>query len=171
VKKSFLLSSVFVLSMVLLTGCATQKGSLSYSGERPEIAVEMFHNQSFQPGLEEKLTRILNEELLSDGRYNLVNDTDTTGYTLVGNITQYKRNIVSVDSNDKVTLYQISLAVDINIHKSDKNYTYKGIYVNTTYVPLRDNIDYESESDAQERLMEDLAEEISYRISKDLLKK
>lgn len=168
-KKLFLLSG-FILSMILITGCATQKGSLSYSGERPEIVVEMFHNQSFQPGLEEKLTRILCEELLSDGRYNLVNDTDTTGYTLVGNITQYKRDIVSVDSNDKVTLYQISLTVDINIHKSENNFTYKGIYVNTTYVPLRDNIDYESESDAQERLMDELAEEISYRLSKDLFK-
>jgi hypothetical protein len=127
-----------------------------------------FHNQSFS-GIRRKTDPDSLEELLSDGRYNLVIDIILRIDRWL-NITQYKRDIVSVDSNDKVTLYQISLTVDINIHKSENNFTYKGIYVNTTYVPLRDNIDYESESDAQERLMDELAEEISYRLSKDLFK-
>jgi len=167
--KKLLISSLLVLFIFILAGCSTQNQYLRKDHQQTDLVVDMFKNQSFQPGLEEKLTRILSEEFLSDGRYHLVNeDISSSGIRLKGTITQYTRNIISVDANDKVTLYQISLTVNIEAHKADKSLAYNGITLNTTYVPLRDNIDFETEFEAQERLMEDLAEEISYKVSKDI---
>ena len=108
--KKLLISTLLVLFIFILAGCSTQNQYLRKDLQQTDLVVEMFKNQSFQPGLEEKLTRILSEEFLSDGRYHLVNeDISSSGIRLKGTITQYKRNIIETNRANSRELKAIYL--------------------------------------------------------------
>ena len=147
-------------------GCAYQKGSIGQNTHFPTMAFTMFHNESFQPGLEERLTNLTMEEFLADGRVPVVNNEDAD-LTLTGRIKNYRRSILALDSNNDVSLYQISISVDMNVLNTHTLGTvghYPDINMSTTYEPQRSSIEFETEIEAQKRLLEDLSEEIVYRL-------
>lgn len=163
--KSIKISCLFWFCIILF-GCANQKEILGKNEHYPTISITMFHNDSFEPGLEEKLTNLTIEEFLADGRLPVENDSDSE-LTIRGSIKKYTKKVLALDSNDNVSLYQLAVSVDINVLDTRTLETvahYSNINVNTTYVPQRSDIEFETETDAQQRLMEDLAEEIVYQL-------
>jgi hypothetical protein len=157
--------SLLLICSILFYGCAFHNGDLGENHSSP-LCIELFHNDSFQPGLEEKLTKIIVEEFLADGRVPIVNDNDSE-LTMKGIIKSYTRTILTVDGNDNVSLYQLAITVDLNVLNTQTSETIshnQSIQVTTTYVPQRSNIEFETESVAQKRLLEDLAEEIVYQL-------
>ena len=157
--------SVLVLC-ILLSGCAHYHSSLGKNEKYQTLAVNLFHNDSFQLGLEEKLTNSMIEELLADGRVDVENESNAE-LIIDGRIKRYTRSILSLDSNDNVTLYQLTISVDIDVLNTQSKETIvriPNINTSTTYVPTRSNIEFETETDAQKRLLEDLSEEIVYQL-------
>jgi hypothetical protein len=156
----------FVVSLVLLNGCATLSSN-TVKGPKTVVAVSMFKNSTFQPGLEDRFTNQLMEDLMADGRIKLSNLSDAPQFTIEGTIKRYNRTISSVDGNDNVIQYQLSIVVDVRIIDAKTRkliVAHNDIQSSTTYVPNRDNIDYEKESEAQERLLEDLSDEVIYNL-------
>ena len=157
--------SPLLLFYIFLSGCAHQKGTIGRYDHYPSINISTFHNDTFQPGLEEKLTNQLTEEFLADGRVSVENANKEIN--IAGRIKKYTRIILAVNGKDDVTLYQLSISVDLHvldIYSVNTIAHYPNINVTTTYVPQRSNIEFETETDAQVRLLEDLAEEIVYQL-------
>ncbi len=158
--------NISILFCIFLLGCANQKEILGKNEHYPSISITLFHNDSFQPGLEEILTNLTMEEFLADGRLKVENDAEAE-LDISGRIKKYTRTALALDANDNVTLYQLVVSVDVNVldtHTLETVAHYPNINVNTTYVPQRSDIEFETEIDAQQRLMEDLAEEIVYQL-------
>lgn len=131
------------------------------------VKVNMFKNDTFQLGLEENLTNAVIKELLSNGRVKVVDKEADAEIELSGIIKKYTRQALSTDRSGLVELYQIGLECEISLENlKNKEEAIKKITVNafTTYVPKRGHIEYETESEAQTRLIEDLANEIVYKI-------
>ena len=151
---------------MILCGCANQRSNIRSNNDSPSLSVILFHNDTFQPGLEEKLTNLTIEEFLADGRAVVENDSDAE-ILLEGRIKKYTRSILSLDGNDDVNLYQLAISVDIPILNSHSKETIgflSNVNITTTYVPKRNDIEFETETEAQNRLLEDLAEEIVYQL-------
>ena len=95
------------------------------------------------------------EDLMADGRVKLTNLSGAPQFAIEGTIKKYSRSISSVDGNDNVIQYQLSVTVDVRIVDAKTRkiiVEHNDIQSSTTYVPNRDNIDYEKESEAQETL-------------------
>jgi hypothetical protein len=131
------------------------------------INVQMFKNQTFQYGMEERLTNAIIKELIADRRLRVVNTAEQADAILSGTITDYKRDVLAFDRAGDVDLYAISLTASFVLKDSRTNEIIrqrKAVIANTTYVPKRSRIEFEREQDARTRLLTDLADEIVSRI-------
>lgn len=131
------------------------------------VYVQMFKNQTFQYGMEERLTNAVIKELIADRRLRVVNTAEQADAMLSGTITDYKRDILAIDRAGDVELYAISLTASFVLKDSRTNEIIqqrKAVLANTTYVPKRSRIEFEREQDARTRLLTDLADEIVNRI-------
>lgn len=66
----------FVLPVLLLAGCSPIVRSRTLPPSIRNVYVPMIVNRTAMPGLEEELTTALQEEILADGRLNLVKQKD-----------------------------------------------------------------------------------------------
>lgn len=157
---------------MILTGCAHNQHNIRKDGSFPNInlGVAMFHNETFQPGIEETLTNLVIDEFLADGRVHIVN-VSKADYLVKGLVVHYNRSIAAVDRFDNTTLYAISIGADIEVWDLQNNKVIRklsNVKIDSTYVPLRNNIDFETESEARRRVLEDLSEEIVFQLSEPL---
>ncbi|MDI6784737.1 MAG: LptE family protein [bacterium] len=162
-----------ILSIFFLVGCAhtpISKLAPIYRGLPSSIHtvnVQMFKNETFQYGMEEKLTNAIIKELIADRRLQVVNHAEQADAVLSGTITNYTRNILAADRAGDVDLYSISLTASFVLKDTRTNEIIrqqKAVLATTTYVPKRSRIEFEREQDARNRLLTDLADEIVYRI-------
>ncbi|MCX7919497.1 MAG: LPS assembly lipoprotein LptE [bacterium] len=149
-----------------ITGCA-QIPPNNLPGSVRTIYVQMFSNDTFQYGMEEKLTNAVVKELIMDKRLQVVNNPATADVVLSGTITNYTQNILATDRSGEVDLYSLSLTASFTLKDTRTNEIIrqrKAVLATTTYVPKRSRIEYENEQDARTRLITDLADEIVARI-------
>ena len=155
-----------IITIVFLTSCAyTPISNLPSSVHT--VNVQMFKNETFQYGMEERLTNAIIKELIADRRLRVMNNAEQADAVLSGVITNYTRNILATDRAGDVDLYSISLTASFVLKDSRTNQILrqqKAVIATTTYVPKRSRIEFEREQDARARLLSDLADEIVNRI-------
>lgn len=140
------------------------------------IAVPTFKNLTSRYGIEEKLTQKVIEEFIRDGRLNIASP-ESAHSLLQGEIVLYVRTPLSYDQNDVVEQYAIRVLVNMTYHDLVDNkilWTEKREQINGNLVGgIEDEVRYyvsarrgeavESEDEAQDRLVERLAEDIMKR--------
>jgi hypothetical protein len=79
------------------------------------IYVPMFQNESFEPGLEELVTRLTQEEFLADGRVQVVRKSEAD-LQLIGVIKAYQIVITGTDSDDITEIEEIRVITELALH-------------------------------------------------------
>ncbi len=131
------------------------------------VYVQMFKNQSFQYGMEERLTNAIIKELIADRRLRVVNSPEQADAILSGTILNYTRDVLAFDRDGDVEMYTLALTASFVLEDSRTNEIIrqrKTVLANTTYIPKRSRIEFETEQEARYRLLPDLADEIVNRI-------
>lgn len=131
------------------------------------VYIRMFKNQTFQYGMEERLTNAIIKELIADRRLRVVNSPEQADAILSGTILNYTRDVLAFDRDGDVEMYTLALTASFALKDSRTNEIIrqrKAVLANTTYVPKRSRIEFEREQDARTRLLTDLTDEIVNRI-------
>ncbi|MFH1784007.1 MAG: LPS assembly lipoprotein LptE [bacterium] len=130
------------------------------------IAVHTFENSTIQYGIEEKLSISTTDEFLRDGRLDIGKREDAEGL-LTGTITQYVLEPVSYDEQDIIEEYKLWITVDLVFTDLVSNtvlWDEAGMEGSVNYfVTSRAGELVETEDEAQDRLVEELAEDIVRR--------
>src|SRR4030042_1250910 len=85
-----------LLIIILLGGCAHIPLSNLPSSVHT-VYVQMFKNETFQYGMEEKLTNAIIKELIMDKRLQVATNAEHADASLSGTITNYTRTILATD--------------------------------------------------------------------------
>jgi len=139
-KKAF---AIAALGLALAAACTTVPPVRVLPKSIGAIYVPMFENQSYEPGLEEKLTRLTQEEFLADGRLDVVPRRNADA-VLVGKIKKFDIRARNFGRDEFPRTSRLTIVADVSLYDpSDRKrenplMTWKDI-----------NIDYSFESDAR----------------------
>lgn len=130
------------------------------------IAISPFANKTIHYGMEEKLTNAATNEFLRDGRLNIAKEQQADA-VLSGEITQYVLEPVSYDEQDVIQQYKLWITIDLVF----KDLTTKTVL--WEHQGMKGSVNYfvsssagelvETEDEAQDRLVDDLAIDIIRR--------
>lgn len=107
----------YILILGFLTGCGYQiAGNVRIPPELKTIAVPVFHNQTFEPVLENMITSAVKQEFLTNSRLEVVNDPGTADLVLKGTIVSFGLTPLSFDRiNSVVTEYRVHIRVNVQM--------------------------------------------------------
>ena len=159
------LSAVLLLVSVWISGCGYTPAPILPQHIK-NIAITPFVNKTVHYGIEEKLANAVTNEFLRDGRLNIAKEQHADA-VLTGTITQYVLEPVSYDEQDVIQQYKLWITVNLtftdlttktvlwehNDMKGTVNY-----FVSPTAGEL-----VETEDEAQDRLVDDLAVDVVRR--------
>lgn len=101
----------------------------------------------------------MTQEFILDGRLK-VTERDRAEAELEGEVVSYARDDLAYDEDGYVTEYQIRILINLKLHDKDDVIWEEQREESTTYlpqVPGKEENNYETEEDAIDRLIEDLA--------------
>ncbi|MEW5767910.1 MAG: LptE family protein [bacterium] len=160
------LSSFLLITLSAILGCAhTPTSGLPPHIKR--ISIPIFKNTSTRYGLEKELTDQVTQEFILDGRLKVM-EKDRAEAELAGEVISYARDDLSYDEDGYVTEYQIRILLKLKLHDlvKDEVIWEDQQEKSTTYlpqVPGKEENNYETEEDALDRLVEDLARAVVVR--------
>ncbi len=159
------LSSVLFLLAGFLASCGYTPAPI-LPDHIKTMAVNTFKNATIEYGIEEKLTLAVSDEFLRDGRLDIAGQQQADAL-LTGEITQYVLEPVSYDEQDIIEEYKVYIIVDL---------VFKDLTTDTVLWEERameGSVNYfvsskagelvETEDEAQDRLVDDLALDIVRR--------
>lgn len=116
VSPSLLLPAVVLALASGLWGCGYHLSGARIPEGAKTVAVPVFHNQTFEPVLENAVTAAVKEEFLGNGRLALVNDPDGADLVLKGTIIAYGLTPLSFDRLNSVVLeYRVQIRVQATL--------------------------------------------------------
>jgi hypothetical protein len=150
---------MWLLAFLLLAGCAgTQSRSIPPNVN--DVYLSPIENQSSETGLENILSDMVTQQLLADGRVDLV-ERENAQVVLIGTITNYQRIPLIYNDQDIVQQYKVRVEMDITL-KDPKTgeilNQFDNIFRETTYSDINPPI--ETEFSAQERVLRKLARDV-----------
>lgn len=160
------LNSFLLIILSAILGCAHTPTSAP-----PEyikrISIPIFKNTSTRYGLEKELTDKVIHEFIRDGRLK-VTGKDRAEAELEGEIISYLKNDLAYNEDGYVTEYQIRILINLKLHDLVGNNIVweEQREESTTYlpqVPGEEENNYETEAEALDRLIEDLARTVVVR--------
>ena len=165
-----------IFTCLIFSGCGYSTHAVLTSGEA-SVYVDNFKNKidvtseisdekiyyAYTPGAEANITRLIIDRFIADGTYEIKEEKDAQ-FLLVGSLIDFRREPLRYDTNDNVTEYRISIAVDIELFDS---VTGELVWEEKTFAgeaTYRTSGQYsKSESTATEEAIEDLARRIVER--------
>ena len=114
-KYLFFLLTPYALLLTVLAGCGYHlSGSQRLPSEIRTIAVPVFHNQTFEPTLENAVTAAVKQEFLTNGRLEVVNDPDQADLVLKGTVVSFGLTPMSFDRTTSVVLeYRVRIRATV----------------------------------------------------------
>ncbi len=107
-------ATFFTISILILSSCGYSL--VGRGNSLPEhiqtVQIPIFENKTGEPDLDSIITRVVKEKFIIDGRLKVV-DSDLADSLLEGKIVSYNISPVAFSSDNNVTVYQISLGIDI----------------------------------------------------------
>jgi hypothetical protein len=158
---------IFILTiclMILLTGCY-----YTFTPNLPpgikSVAIPIFENNTLNYGLETLVTSKTVDEFVKDGNLR-VKDVRKADSILHGTVVNYWQEAAAYTVGEAIQKYRLTMSVAISFEDrvsgeilwSEPNLTYS-----VTYFPTASQGNAETEQQAQERLAEDIAQEIVRR--------
>jgi outer membrane lipopolysaccharide assembly protein LptE/RlpB len=157
---------------LLLCGCGVYEPIEIVPDHIQTIRIEPFENNTQQIGLIADLTEELVNEFIKEGRLTVVSAPDADS-TLKGTIVEYSKIPLSYDENFVVQEYKLTMIVNLKYYDNIQKvrlweYTREdllgGIEVWVKYYVGPDSAIPETEEEARDRLVEDVAEKILQRV-------
>lgn len=157
---------VVIISAVLwglfFSGCGVYTFNPRGKSEIKSIAVERFGNQTAEYGLEDQVTDLVTDALISDGTIQVVS-SDLAEALLEGTLVGYDRKPYNYDENDQVTSYEVTMAFQITLRNraDDTELWTERISQRGTYL-----VDTETEDAAQQTAIKLLVDDILNKTTK-----
>ena len=153
--------SVCLLILVVITGCYTFNPAGKSSIQA--IAVERFDNKTAEYDLADRMTDLVIDAFLADGKMKIVS-VDNADAVLVGVLTDYQRKPHEYDENSVVISYSVTMTFDVLLkNPSDNdseiwraNMSQEGVYI----------VESQTEQDGQDIAVKLLVEDIINRTTK-----
>ncbi|HUK55574.1 MAG TPA: LptE family protein [Nitrospiria bacterium] len=112
----FLLTPCALL-LAVLAGCGYHlSGGNRLPSDVETIAVPVFHNDTFEPALENAVTSAVKQEFLTNSRLKVANDPDQADLVLKGTIVSYGLEPLSFDRTQSVVLeYRVHIRAVVTL--------------------------------------------------------
>ena len=120
---SVLLFTTYCLLLTIFAGCASgpyKPVEQVLPANIKKIAIETFKNSTVYYGIEDKVTRVITNEFIQDGRLAVVNPDQADGI-LRGEMTRYVLEPLTYDENHVAREYKLWILVDISLTDRKKN--------------------------------------------------
>ena len=112
--------AVILMLVIMLTGCGYEFGTGAKPGAAYglRLAVPVFHNDTFEPVLDKRVTEMVRRQFLQADGLTLVNDVGAASLALVGRINGYGLSPISFPSSgignyeNRVTIVAVVLLQD-----------------------------------------------------------
>jgi len=107
----------YALLLTVLAGCGYHlSGSNRLPSDIETVAVPVFHNNTFEPTLENTVTAAVKQEFLTTSRLKVVNDPDQADLVVKGTIVSYGLTPLSFDSSRTVVLeYRVHIRAAVSV--------------------------------------------------------
>lgn len=126
------------------------------------IAIRTFENRTGRVGVEQILTRAVNDELVTRQRYRIVGDDSEAQARLSGEVLGFEVNPLTFDAEGRATDYQITITAKVELRHLGRD---EPIWANDRYIfrevyPIENEADlfFEQETGALEEAAEKFAE-------------
>ncbi len=152
--------------LLCLCGCGYHfpgKGG-SLPGDVEKLYLPLFVNQSTEPQIENLLSNDVSEVFARNGNISQVGSEQLAEAVLDGVISSYSSRAISYDKNDDISEYRATMVIDVALRQvADGRLLWQGS-VSWSNEYLADD-----DKTVQEDLERDAIEEISQRLSEELL--
>jgi hypothetical protein len=132
-----------------------------------KLNIPTFENRTSQPNLENEITQQLVQDFLIDGRIHLA-DPGTANAILNATVVRYTQDPIRVDVHNTPQQYKMTiiLLVALKDVKAGKNLWNEDNFEESTtyYVPNSLGIQFENETDARRRLIEQLCSRLVAKV-------
>ena len=93
--------AVILILVIMLTGCGYEFGTAAKPGAAYglRLAVPVFHNDTFEPVLDKRVTEMVRRQFLQADGLTLVNDVGAAPLALVGHINGYANGTIAFHSS------------------------------------------------------------------------
>lgn len=148
-----------LLVLTMVAGCGVNH-SRSIPPNVNNVYFAPVENNSSEPGLENILTDEATQQILADGRVELV-DKDQADVVVKSTITQYRRIPLIYNDQDIVQQYKVRVEMRIRMLDADTGdelNRFDNVFRETTYSDV--NPPAETEFDAQQRVLRKLARDV-----------
>lgn len=161
------LISLLLITLSAILGCAHIQPSSNLPEHIKRISIPIFKNASTRYGLEKELTDKVIHEFIRDGRLK-VTGKDRAEAELEGEVISYLKDDLAYNEDRYVTEYHIRILINLKLHDLVGNNIVWEEHreKSTTYlpqVPGEEENNYETEAEALDRLIEDLARTVVVR--------
>lgn len=150
---------VGLLAFLFQSGCGTRNSS-SIPANVNDVHLPPMENSTREPGLENLLTDQVTQQLLADGRVDLVGKSEAK-VVVHGTITGYERIPLAYNDQDIVQQYKVRMEMRIELVDPGSGETLKqfsNIFRETRYSDINPPI--ETEFDAKQRVVRKLARDV-----------
>ena len=122
----FFTQLIFMSLLLLISGCGYQLGKVVIN--LPEnvrtISIPTFQNHSFEPAIENIITRQVRQAFLASSRLELINNTQEADLLIEGSVTAFDLFPLSIDRNRNVVIEnRIKISLDIRLRGSEEDQT------------------------------------------------
>ena len=105
----------WLLAVLLVTGCGYEFGTGAKPGAAYglRLAVPVFHNDTFEPVLDKRVTEMVRRQFLQADGLTLVNDVGGASLAMVGRITGYGLSPISFRQGPGTTENRVTIAATV----------------------------------------------------------
>jgi hypothetical protein len=161
------------LLFIMIDGCGYLPATPSVSeGGTPAqgIVIPVFLNDTFEPALEGKVTRMVKQEFLTHGGFRIVQDTSEARLILEGRITSFGLTPLSFNPQNRVGEYRVSISMEVKLLAArDKKLLWQqeGLETSAEFVVSPDpGISRSVQDLAIDEASKRIAEEIWFKVSR-----
>ena len=118
-------SATLVTLVMLLTGCGYEFGTSAKPGAAYglRLAVPVFHNDTFEPVLDKRVTEMVRRQFLQADGLTLVNDVGAASWAIVGRVNGYALQPISFRQGPGTTENRVTIVATVSLQDTSTNKT------------------------------------------------
>ncbi len=159
--------------LFIIHGCGYLPGTPPASGgetSAQRIMIPVFLNDTFEPALEGKVTRMVKQEFLTHGDFQIVQDPTQARLILEGRITSFGLTPLSFNPQYRVEEYRVSISMEVKLlDAQDKKLLWQqgGLETSAEFVASPDpGVSRSAQDLAIDEASKRIAEEIWFKVSR-----
>ena len=162
-------SAALMTLVMILNGCGYEFGTAAKPGAAYglRLAVPVFHNDTFEPVLDKRVTEMVRRQFLQADGLTLVNDVGAASWTIVGRITGYGLSTIAFRQGPGTTENRVTISATVLLQDTSTKKTVwvEGYVRSAEFFQTADLAQNRSRQDrATEEAAQAMAEDIVSRV-------